>query len=71
MTHYLAINGLSSYVLGEKSKPSPSTEPCAYENWVENDCFTYMAIAMNVSDDDEVELDMAKGAKGAWDALKE
>lgn len=71
MTHYLAINGLLSYILGEKSKPSPSSEPRAHENWVENDHFAYMAIAMNVSDDDEVELSMAKGAKAAWDMLKE
>ena len=71
MTHYLAINGLLSYVLGEKSKPSPSSEPCAYENWVENDRFAYTAIAMNVSDNDEAELDMAKGTQMAWDTLKE
>jgi len=70
MTHYLAINGLLSYVLGEKTKPSISSEPCAYKNWIKNDCFVYMAIAMNVSDDDEVELDMARGAKAAWDTLK-
>jgi len=71
MTHYLTINGLLSYVLGEKSKPSPNSEPCAHENWIENDRFTYTAITMNVSDDNEVELDMAKGAKVAWDVLRE
>jgi hypothetical protein len=60
MTHYLAINGLLSYILGEKSKPSPSSEPRAHENWIENDRFAYTAIAMNVSDDDEAELEMAK-----------
>ena len=62
MTHYLAINDLLSYVLGEKSKLSPSSEPHAHENWVENDRFAYTAIAMNISDNDEAELDMAKGA---------
>jgi hypothetical protein len=71
MTHYLAINGLLSYVLGEKSKPSPSSEPRAHENWIENDRFAYTAIAMNVSDENEAELDMAKGAKVAWDTLRE
>ena len=71
MLHYLAINGLLGYILGEKLKPSPSNEPQAYDNWIENDRFAYTAIAMNISDDDEAEIDMGKGAKAAWDTLKE
>ena len=71
MLHYLAINGLLGYILREKIKPSPSNEPRAYDNWIENDCFVYTAIAMNISDDDEAEIDMGKGAKAAWDMLKE
>ena len=69
--HYLAINSLLSYILGETSKPSPSSEPRAHGNWVENDCFAYTAITMNNADDTEAELDMAKGAKVAWDMLKD
>ena len=71
MRHYLTINGLLSYILGERARPSQSTEPRAYENWIENDCFAFTAIAMNVSDDDEAELDMEKGSKAAWDTLRD
>lgn len=71
MRHYLTINGLLSYILGEKTKPSRNTEPRAYENWIENDRFAFTAIAMNVSDDDEAELDMDAGSKAAWDILQE
>jgi hypothetical protein len=71
MRHYLTINGLLSYILGERTRPSRNTEPRAYENWVENDCFAFTAIAMNVSDDDEAELDMNVGSKAAWDTLQE
>ena len=71
MRHYLTINGLLSYILGERTKPSQSTEPRAYENWVENDRFAFTAIAMNISDDDEAELDMEKGSKTAWDTLRD
>ena len=71
MCHYLTINGLLSYILRERTKPSHDTEPQAYKNWVENDRFAFTTIAMNVSDDDEAELDMDAGSKAAWDALKE
>ena len=71
MRHYLTINGLLGYILGERVKPSSTTEPRVHENWIENDRFAYMAIAMNVSNDNEAELDMSKGAKVAWDTLKE
>jgi hypothetical protein len=71
MLHYLAINGLLGYILREKLKPSSSNEPQAYDNWVENDCFTYTAITMNILNDDEAEIDMGKGAKVAWGTLKE
>lgn len=63
--------GLLGYILGERVKPSSTTEPRAHENWIENDHFAYTAIAMNVSNDDEAKLDMSKGAKVAWDTLKE
>jgi len=71
MRHYLTINGLLSYILRERTKPSRNTEPQAYENWVENDCFAFTTIAMNISDDNEAELDMNTGSKAAWDTLQE
>ena len=71
MRHYLTINSVLSYILRERAKPARVTKPQSYKNWIKNDCFTFTAIVMNVSDDDEAELDMDKGAKAAWDTLKE
>lgn len=71
MHHYLTINSLLSYILGERAKPSCATEPRTYENWVENNCFAFTAITMNVSDNDEAELDIEEGLKAAWDTLRE
>ena len=71
MQHYLTINSLLSYILRERAKPSHATKPQAYKNWIENNCFTFTAIAMNVSDNDKAKLDMDNGAKAARDKLKE
>ena len=71
MHHSLTINGLLSYILEERARPSQSTEPRAYENCAENNRFNFTTITMNVSDDNEVELDMEKGSKAAWDTLRD
>ena len=55
----------------ERAKPSCVTKPQAYENCIKNNCFAFTAIAMNVSDNNKAELEMDKGAKAAWDMLKE